>query len=682
VTAPAPTRPRVRTVPARHRPDDAAAAVADARQLPHLPSLDGLRAVSVLAVMAYHLEVGWARGGFLGVDTFFVLSGFLITTLLVLEFRRAGTIALPAFWIRRIRRLVPAVLLVLLFVAAYNHLAVATWDRWRIRGDALSTLLYVANWRFVVEQASYFELFGAASPLRHMWSLAIEEQFYLAWPVLTLLCLRAGRGSLRTLALVCVAGTVASAAMMAATYDANDPSRAYYGTDSRAHALLVGALLALFLRVPRSQATRRKRARARYGSVAFVAIVASWVTVSATSAGYYRGGSLLYALAVAVVIGGAVEEGPLRTALSRPTLAWIGRISYGLYLWHWPIYVWLVPSRVHVDGVALDALRVMTTFAAATASYYLVERPIRLRRVPDLRAVTVFATTAVAVVLVGAVSFASAARATAPPSYLRAFGHPSPCRGPAAGEQRTALAAAGRERVPDPAFGRLVLVGDSIGCSLFTGLWATGRVAGFDAAQASIVGCGVVSDEIVPTRGQGTMRGTDRCHDLVRFAVSGTIARTDPDVVVWLSAWERMSLRAGGDTFTAGTREADRLLLDRMERAYERMTEQGARLVMLTVPPSSPGSALGTRFAVSEERDAQTLHLNELLTTFATRHPGTVRLVDLAAHVCPNGTPCRPTVDGFRPRPDGTHFSPAGAAWAAAWVVGQLSAPSDRPGPR
>src|SRR2546429_6663696 len=221
--------------------------VSENKRFTYQPALDGLRAFAVLSVFAYHLDAGWARGGFLGVDTFFVLSGFLITSLLVGEWARHGGISFAGFWARRARRLLPALLLVLLAVAAFAVLEAPADQLDGLRGDGLATLFYGANWRFIASGQSYFNLFTEASPLRHMWSLAIEEQFYLVWPLITFVCLRLARGRHWLLGLVCGAGAGASVATMAVLYDPSDPSRAYYGTDSRAHLLLIGAGLALIL---------------------------------------------------------------------------------------------------------------------------------------------------------------------------------------------------------------------------------------------------------------------------------------------------------------------------------------------------------------------------------------------------------------------------------------------------
>src|SRR5205085_4929619 len=212
---------------------------------------------------------------------------FLITTLLVMEYRRSGAIRIPSFWGRRIRRLLPALLLVLLFVAVYTHFGVPPWNRASIRTDGLASLFYVANWRFILNEQSYFTLFSAASPLRHTWSLAIEEQFYLVWPMVVVACLALARGSLRILSTVCVAGIVASTILMATLYRAGDPSRAYYGTDSHAHTILIGALLALLLLTWTPGRTAR-RVMVVAGTVALVVVIVAMTRMSDTTPFYYR----------------------------------------------------------------------------------------------------------------------------------------------------------------------------------------------------------------------------------------------------------------------------------------------------------------------------------------------------------------------------------------------------------
>ncbi len=234
----------------------------------YLPALDGLRAFAVLAVLCYHGGMSWAIGGFLGVDAFFVLSGFLITSLLLVEWRGTGGIALSAFWIRRARRLLPALFLVLGGVALYAAFAAAPTELDRIRSDGLASLFYVSNWRFVFSHQSYFEQFGVPSPLRHMWSLAIEEQFYLVWPMIVYGVLRWRRGSVGALAAVAGAIGIASVVLMVTLYEpGRDPSRVvlrhrYAGLVAGRRSTARDARDKAHVREVRRRASRRSTSRA------------------------------------------------------------------------------------------------------------------------------------------------------------------------------------------------------------------------------------------------------------------------------------------------------------------------------------------------------------------------------------------------------------------------------------
>ena len=354
-----------------------------------MPALDGVRAMAVAAVLLYHAEVSWAGGGYLGVDAFFVLSGFLITSLLLAEWRGEGRIALPAFCARRARRLLPALFLVLAAVAAYGALIAAPVELEHLRHDGLSALGYVANWGQIFSHQSYFESFAAPSPLRHTWSLAIEEQFYLVWPLLVAGVLRWRRGSIRSLTAVTGVLLAASAVWMIVLYEPGvDPTRVYYGTDTRAQSLLMGALLALLLtRVRRPLGPNATRALHGGALVAALWLGWIWMHTSEEAGWLYRGGFTLCALLVAIVIASVTrpERGPLGAFLSVRPLRWIGEVSYGLYLWHWPLYVLISQERTGLDGVSLLAARLAASFATATVSFYVVERPIRrgaLRRWP------------------------------------------------------------------------------------------------------------------------------------------------------------------------------------------------------------------------------------------------------------------------------------------------------------
>ncbi len=397
----------------------------------HLPALDGIRALGILGVIAYHLNLRWMSGGYLGVDLFFVLSGFLITSLLIEERLGSGRIRLGAFWGRRARRLLPALFLVIVAVSLYAVIngrfsspasGGAAIDLSGLRGDALATMFYVANWHAIFSHQSYFTQFSTPSPLQHTWSLAIEEQFYMVWPLVTLGILRWGKQWWRVSGVaLCVVGATASAVAMTALYHPGlDPSRVYYGTDTRAFDLLAGALVA-FVVAGRPQPGETARRALHVGGVAGVAILAVFWVHSGTATGLptggmFRGEFLLCAVLAAVVVADVrqVRQGALAKVLSVAPLRFIGRISYGLYLWHWPIFVYCNAARTGLSGAALDLVRVALAFAVATLSFFFVEQPIRRHHFAGLRAAAVLpGTVAVAalVVVIGTTpSFAAPVR--------------------------------------------------------------------------------------------------------------------------------------------------------------------------------------------------------------------------------------------------------------------------------
>ena len=352
----------------------------DNGRLPYQPGLDGLRALAVAAVFLYHANVSWMPGGFLGVDLFFALSGYLITSLLLREFATHGTIDLVAFWMRRARRLFPAVALVILF-AMLATLTIARDDLGRTRADALSAVVYLTNWHEVIASHSYFSQFGRPSLLQHLWSLAVEEQFYLLWPLLMIVGLR--RWHPRTMHVVTGVLALASCVLMVLLYNpGGDPSRVYYGTDTRAFTLLIGALLAFSW--PAAQtALRRWRQSARVidgaGLAALLGVLAMFVTVQDFDPWLYRGGFLLMALLGAVLVAAVSQpDGRLGWALGCEPLRWLGARSYGIYLWHWPIMELTRPGLdVGIHGPLLVLLQAALTVGAAALSYRYVEMPFR-----------------------------------------------------------------------------------------------------------------------------------------------------------------------------------------------------------------------------------------------------------------------------------------------------------------
>lgn len=353
--------------------------------LGYLPALDGIRAIAVAAVLVFHSALDWLPGGFLGVDVFFVLSGFLITSLLLHEIETSGRIDFKAFYLRRSRRLLPALLAVLVVTAAivllFAHDAGA-----KFREDAVASLFYVTNWWNILGEQSYFEAIGRPPLLQHLWSLGIEEQFYLIWPAVMLFAFRkGGRDRVRKFALI---GALASTFIMFVLSflwsmpGDSDPSRLYFGTDTHAMTILVGAALATLWRpraLPKTLSLVPKVVLTAIGFAALALILWTFLSVSEDSALLYRGGFLIFAGLCAALI--AVFTHPAIAAskvLAIAPLVYIGKRSYGLYLWHWPIFMVTRPGvDIGLTGVPAFALQLALTFAAAELSYRYLEMPVR-----------------------------------------------------------------------------------------------------------------------------------------------------------------------------------------------------------------------------------------------------------------------------------------------------------------
>ena len=353
----------------------------------YLPSIDSLRALAVLAVIIYHVDVNYLPGGFLGVDLFFVLSGYLISSLIIKEYRKTGSLNLYNFYIRRARRLLPAVY----FMITVGLVVMVLFNEVLLRKshlDAIFGYIYSSNWWYIFHKLDYFDSFGAQSPFKHLWSLAIEEQFYMIFPLLFLLVNRKkkskdGTYKLNKNFLYVVLGLIlVSLIAHILLFDINNISRIYFGTDTRAFSLLVGVVGAILYPMERLHAKVTPQQNMLYSVVSLVSI-ATLITVMIYTSEYntllYRGGFLLVAiLGLIVIISSGKQHTLMSRLLSFKPVVFIGKISYSLYLWHFPVLVLTTPvSEIGNPNIIFVILRVILTFILATASYVFVETPIR-----------------------------------------------------------------------------------------------------------------------------------------------------------------------------------------------------------------------------------------------------------------------------------------------------------------
>ncbi len=619
-------------------------------------------------------------GGFLGVDVFFVLSGFLITSLLLDELGRSGRIELAGFWIRRARRLLPALVLMVLTVAAARDL-LPYQALTGLRSDAIAAFLWMANWRFVAQQTDYFTQGAPPSPLQHAWSLGVEEQYYFVWPVLLiavtlLLAWRAKRyfqratvGEVRFATFV-IATLGAAASAVAAIVFTTDATRdrIYFGTDTRAQALLIGsAASALLVRdwpaLNRGWCmirTRWGRRAARLLPLVGLAGLAALTHYATGNAAEFRHGLLLAAaLAAAIVVAPvAVEQrGAVARILAWRPLVWLGAISYGIYLWHWPIFLALNGERTGWSGPALFAARCAATLAVAGVSYWLIEQPIRRwrpSRVPllPLAAATV-ASAAAATMLVVPVTTGPALREVGLPPGVSAVAavSPSPPGQPAP---------APRPRDPNQPF-TVSVFGDSIGWTMMHYLPPT---PGFRFIDHTVIGCSLVRGTPYRYIGQ-TLEQRPEC-DTWPGRWTTQIGQDRPDVALLIiGRWETVDRVNEGRWTHIGDPTFDGYLNAELQRALNIAGSTGVRVMVATVPYSRGGEKPDGRLYPEDQPD-RVNQWNTMLRNAVSQHPN-VSILDLNKKLSPDGV-YTAKVDSIQVRSDGVHLTAEGVKWLTPWL--------------
>lgn len=624
------------------------------RGLAYVPALDGVRGLAVVAVLLFH--AGHLRGGWLGVDLFFVLSGYLITSLLLFEHRDDGRIDLGAFWGRRARRLLPALALVLLAVAAYAWIELLPIDLGRVRSDGLATLFFVANWHDVLGGRGYWDRTAAPSLLGHTWSLAVEEQLYLVWPLGLALLLRGrrrdrgrGRGRRRPPDRVARAALVVAAASAALAIGLHlagaSNERIYLGTDTRAVAVALGAFVAGWRRRRGAGAPGAARRVEVAGCVAAVALGGLWWRLDGSWTLTYRGGLLAASVLGAVVVAAAADERSrlLAAPLSVAPLRYLGRISYGLYLWHWPVYAVLDERRTGLDDPALLVARLAVALALASASWWLVERPIRERR-PAGRwtgraglAAAAGAVALVAIALLGAT--------------LDAISLPT-------GELASGVA---RPRTPLADAPRVVVLGDSVAASIAAPAIADPGRFGANVVRSTVLGCQAVWDGAHRVRGiEGEITRPRACP----AGVAALVASERPDAVLVLyGGWTDAEIEVDGAFRSACDPSYRALLRRRFGAALDDAATSGAPVVVSL-------AARSTNTYRHEDNWAHTGCTNAVMAEVAAQHGDPV--VDLDAWLCPGGR-CREQAQGLYIRSDGVHFQGPGGIEATRWLLGRVA---------
>ncbi|GAC1595234.1 MAG: acyltransferase family protein [Acidimicrobiales bacterium] len=625
---------------------------------PRIGALDGLRGIAIVAVLAFHFGVPFVPGGFLGVDVFFVLSGFLITSLLVAEWDREGRIDLRRFWMRRARRLLPGLAIVLGVIASWaavRHFA----NPLSVRSDAIATLGYVANWRFVLGHRGYFAQYGAPSPLAHTWSLAIEEQFYVVWPLMAIPILRRwGARGLRNAAAI---GATASAGLCVGLLAVGTTTaRLYFGTDTRAQAILVGAALAAHLGLGASGALPRRMSKTA-ALVGIGVLVEGFHALGGAAPALYSGGFTAVALAAAAVIARMVTEpaGLLSRVLSWRPLQAAGVVSYELYLWHWPVLVGLTSGGTGLKGSALLAARLLVTVTLAAASWVLIDNPVRTGRlrVPRRRTLRI----ASMGIAVAAVVIFVALLGTGPST--------TPVAGAAVPPQHDHTADPGPRLAGRPPV-HAVLLGDSVALTLGEGLLDRAPGFGVDFVDGGLVGCGVLGGG--PIRLQGAIG--DAASGCARWEAGWRrlVEEQHPEVVaILVGRWEVIDRRFEGRWTHIGEPSFDAFITAQLDLAITAAASSGGRVVVLT-SPHFEGVERPDGGSWPEDDPSRVDRFNHLLTAAVARHGPRVTLLDLGAIAEPAGR-YTPSINGITVRQsDGVHFTQAGADVLAPAVLTEL----------
>ena len=649
------------------------------------PDVQGLRAVAIFLVVVYHAGLPGFSGGYVGIDVFFVISGFVITGLLLREREETGGTSLRSFYGRRARRIIPAATLVIIVTVVVSYHSLGPLVGHETAVDGQWAALFLANVHFAAVHTNYLAAQAPPSPLLNYWSLGVEEQFYVVYPTLFLLIgWWARKQSFRaSLSVVLVALISVSYAMSIVLTSTNAPS-AYFSLFTRFWELALGGLIAVhgrhLQRVPQAWA-------AVASWVGLLVILLASVTLSGSSA--YPGALVaIPTLGTGMVIaaGAAQPIWGVESMLRRRSFQFLAAISFPLFLWHWPILQIAAQSRGATSLPAWDTiLLLLLAGVLATLTYYFFENPIRHSRFLARRR---WASLLMGLCLIAATLAVTTYEQRWPTVDLGnlaavSSGVVCPSPSPSVVSRLNSEYAVGNARVSaeTKALPRsVVVIGDSTSCTLLPGLKAVGPSHGMQFENGSVVGCGIVSGELAPALFDGVnlVAGTSHCQGAANTAETDAIERYHPSIIVWGSTDERRSIaaptRAGSTVLPSGSAAWNTEMLRRMDDRVGEFVATGAKLVLLLEPPYAHPGARPTSDDLAFEQ------MNDLLKVVAARHPHDVAVVNLERRVCPTGPPCQYVVDGLGSlgdptqavRPDAVHYMSAGALWVARWLVPQI----------
>jgi peptidoglycan/LPS O-acetylase OafA/YrhL len=661
------------------------------------PDVQGMRAIAIFLALAYHGGIPGFSGGYVGIEVFFVISGFVITGLLLRERENTGTTSLRSFYGRRARRIIPAATLVIIVTVVVTYHSLGPLVGHETAVDGQWAALFLANVHFEAVHTNYLVAQSPPSPLLNYWSLGVEEQFYIVYPTLFLLIgWWARKKSFKARLTVVLVIVIIASYTYSILYTSASSEGAYFSLLTRSWELALGALIAVhgrhLQRIPRTWA-------AVASWLGLAVILASSVTLNGSS--MYPGALVaIPTLSAGLVIaaGAAQPAWGVERLLRRKSFQFLAAISFPLYLWHWPILAIAAQSR-GVTSLPLwdNILLLLAAGVVATLTYYFFENPIRHSRFLAQRR---WASLVMGLCLVAATLAVTTYQQHRPTvdlgSQALSVRTGDRCATPSSNEvsQLRSTYLAGRviptgnaprsqhKNVDQQNGEQVLVVGDSTSCTLLPGLEAVGPSYGMHFEDGAVIGCGVVSGTIAPYffYGVNIVAGTSRCQGEANRTETLGIERYHPRLVVWGSTDERDSIEvttnSGTKVLITGSPQWYSVMKQRINQRIEQFVAAGAAVILLQEPPP-------VHLGQTNEVDHETERLNALLPKIAAHFPHRVAVVNLQERVCPSGPPCenivlRPGATALQTaldsvRPDDAHYLGPGALWTAKWLVPQIA---------